>query len=78
MKNINQEAEGAPGPSETKEERKADVSKLPRMEMYAVLGLELSRKIFEKLEKVDESIEILARQKARELHPEQPTDARGK
>jgi hypothetical protein len=71
MKNTNQKATGAPGASETKQEKKAPVTKLPRMEMYAVLGLELSKKILEKLEEVEESVEILARQKARELDPEQ-------
>jgi hypothetical protein len=78
MKNKNQKAAGAPGASETKQEKKAPITKLPRMEMYAVLGLELSKTIFEKLEKVEESIEILARQKARELNPDKPPDAPAK
>ena len=72
MKNTNKEAGGAPGASETEQGKKANVTKLPRMEMYAVLGLELGQKIFEKLQKVEESVEILARQKARELNPEKP------
>jgi predicted CoA-binding protein len=45
------------------------------MEMYAVLGLELGQKIFEKLQKVEEavdSLDIFARQKARELNPNIP------
>jgi len=78
MKNTNQKAGGAPGASETKQEKKAPATKLPRMEMYAVLGLELSKKIFEKLQEVEESIEILARQKARELNPDESRDAPGK
>jgi hypothetical protein len=46
------------------------------MEMYAVLGLELSQKILGKLEKIEESLEILARQKARELNPDKPQSAK--
>ena len=72
MKNTNKEEGGAPDASATEQGKKADVTKLPRMEMYAVLGLELGQKIFEKLQEVEESIEILARQKARELNPEKP------
>jgi hypothetical protein len=78
MKNTNQKAGDAPGASETKQEKKAPVTKLPRMEMYAVLGLELSKNILEKLQEVEESIEILARQKARELNPDESRDAPGK
>jgi hypothetical protein len=78
MKNTNQKAGDAPGASATQQEKKADVSKLPRMEMYAVLGLELSKKILEKLEAVEESVEILARQKARELNPDKSPDEPGK
>jgi hypothetical protein len=77
MKNTNQKAGGAPGASETKQEKKGEVTKLPRMEMYAVLGLELSKTILEKLVKVEESLEILARQKARELNPDKPPAATG-
>ena len=78
MKNNNQKATGAPGASETTPEKKADITKLPRMEMYAVLGLELSKTILEKLKKVEESVAILARQKARELNPDKPPDAPAK
>ncbi len=78
MKNTHKEAGGAPGASETKQEKKAPITKLPRMEMYAVLGLELSKTILEKLGKVEESIDILARQKARELNPDKPPAATGK
>ena len=69
MKNIHNEEGYVP---EVKQGKRADVTKLPRMEMYAVLGLELGQKIFEKLVKVEESVEILARQVARELHPDTP------
>ncbi len=48
------------------------VTSLPKMEMYAVLGLELGKKIFKKLENVEETVEILARQKARDLNPDAP------
>ena len=71
MKKENKPNRTAPGASQEKQGKKVPVTKLPRMEMYAVLGLELSKKILEKLEEVEESIEILARQKARELDAEQ-------
>ena len=71
MKNAHNEKGGLQGP-------KAPVTKLPRMEMYAVLGLELSQKILGKLEKIEESLEILARQKARKLNPDKPNSATGK
>jgi hypothetical protein len=77
MKNTNQEAKDAPGASEAKQGKKVPVTKLPRMEMYAVLGLELSKKILEKLENVEESIEIMTRQMKRELDAEESPDAGG-
>jgi len=52
--------------------KETKVTSLPRMEMYAVLGLELGQRIFEKLEKVEDSVEIFARQKSRELNPKPP------
>jgi hypothetical protein len=64
MKNKQKKGGGA------SQEKQAKVRSLPRMEMYAVLGLELGQKIFEKLEKVEDSLDILAAQKARELNPE--------
>ena len=77
MKNTNNKGnETVPGASKKNQGKKGPVTKLPRMEMYAVLGLELSKKIFEKLEEVEKSIDIMARQKARELSPEKP-DATG-
>ena len=72
MNNENKTNGAAPVTSQANKEKKADVTKLPLMEMYAVLGLELSQRIFEKLESVEESVEILACQKARELNPEKP------
>ena len=47
------------------------ITPLPRLEMYAVLGLELGQRIFEKLQKMEDSLEDMARQKARELNPNQ-------
>lgn len=70
MKNSNSKNGSVPGASQKRQGKKGPVTKLPRMEMYTVLGLELSKKILEKLEAVEESIEILARQKAQELSPE--------
>jgi hypothetical protein len=76
MKNENKPNGTAPGTSQGKEGKKAGIESLPRMEMYAVLGLELGKTIFEKLVKVEESVEILARQKARELNPDKPPEAK--
>jgi hypothetical protein len=64
MKNKQKKGGGA------SQEKQSKVTSLPRMEMYAVLGLELGQRIFEKLEKVEDSLDILAAQKARELNPE--------
>jgi len=72
MKNKSNEQEGVPGASQDKQEKGTAATPLPRLEMYAVLGLELAQKIYEKLEKVEDSLEILARQKARELNPDKP------
>ena len=77
MKNTNKEEGSVPGASHKNQGKKAPVTKLPRMEMYAVLGLELSKTIFEKLEEVEKSIDIMVRQKAWELSPDKP-DATGK
>jgi hypothetical protein len=78
---INTNNGSAPDQSQENQGKKAPITKLPRMEMYAVLGLELAKKnleldekIFEKLQEVEESMEILARQKARELDPERTID----
>jgi hypothetical protein len=78
MENMNKEAEDAPRASEIQQGNKVPVTKLPRMEMYAVLNLELSKTILEKLGKVEESIEILARQKALELEADQSPNTMGK
>jgi hypothetical protein len=72
MKKTNNQNGAAPDQPQKTQGKKAPVTKLPRLEMYAVLGLELGKKIFEKLQEVEESIEIMARQKARELNPEEP------
>ena len=68
MQNINTVNGNASGASRAKLGKKPRAVKLPRMEMYAVLGLELSKRIFEKLEEVEKTIDILARQKRRELN----------
>ena len=70
MKNIKNEEEIAPGSVQGKQVKKLVV--------LAAVGLKLGRKIFEKLEKLEESVEILARQKARELNPEKYPDTEGK
>ena len=74
MNKTNNEKGGAHDSPEKKPAKEVPVTKLPKMEMYAVLGLELGQKIFEKLEQVEESIEILAVQKARELNPDTPRE----
>ena len=55
--------------------KKTPVTSLPKMEMYAILGLELGRRIFETVEEIEASLEILATQKARELNPDKPNDS---
>ena len=57
-----------------KEGKKAAITKLPRMEMYVVLGLELNKQIIERLGKIEDSVDMLARQKKRELTPEKPAE----
>lgn len=71
MKNKPNEAGNEPSASSKEKENGGEVTTLPRLEMYAVLGLELGKRIFEKLEKVEDSVAILAAQKARELHPDE-------
>lgn len=73
MKNENHNEREA---SDASAENKAPVTKLPKMEMYAVLGLELSQKILRKLESLEDSVEILAREKARELRAEECGDVK--
>jgi hypothetical protein len=55
---------------ESNGEKKANVTKLPLMEMYAVLGLELQKTILEKLKEIEDSLEIFAHQKGAELKAE--------
>ena len=66
MKNDKQTTGTAPGRPEENKEQKADVTKLPLMEMYAVLGLELGKRIFEKLQEIDASIELIATEMERQ------------
>jgi hypothetical protein len=68
MNNKQKNVRNGPGTSKGKQQAKVGISALHRLERYAVLGLELSQRIYEKLEHVEDSIEILARQKARELN----------
>jgi hypothetical protein len=70
MKNTHKEGEGASGNGET--------SQVKRLLVLAAVGLKLGRTISQKLEKVEESIEILARQKARELNPDEAPEAKAK
>lgn len=67
MKNTPQEKGGAYDPA-----KRPNIESLPKMEMYAVLGLELSKQILERLGKIEDSIEILMRQKKRELDRKGP------
>jgi hypothetical protein len=46
--------------------------------VLAAVGLRLGRKIYAKQEEIADSIEILARQKARDLNPEKPADSEAK
>jgi hypothetical protein len=81
MKNTHKVSGNVSGESKVKQSKKADITKLPRMEMYAVLGLELNKQIIDRLnrislrlKKAEDSLNILARQKKRELTPEPPQE----
>ncbi len=71
MKKTNKRKGDAPNASQKKPGKRGRVTKLPKMEMYTVLGLELSKTILEKVAEVEKSVEILARQKKRELDLEE-------
>jgi hypothetical protein len=71
MKNKNKGKGNVSGALRKKRGKRVTVTKLPKMQMYAVLGLELSKRILEKLVEVENSVEILARQKKRELDSQQ-------
>jgi hypothetical protein len=66
MKDENKSNVTAPGTSQESEEQKAEVTKLPTMEMYAVLGLELGKTIFEKLQEVENSVAFIAAEMQRQ------------
>jgi hypothetical protein len=72
MKNKNKGKGNMSGALRKKLGKRDSVTKLPKMQMYAVLGLELSKRILEKLEEVEKSVEILALQKKRELDSQEP------
>jgi hypothetical protein len=74
MKNTHKQHGNVSEVSGEKKGNKAAVTKLPRMEMYVVLGLELNKQIIERLGKIEDSVDILARQKKRELTPETPAE----
>jgi hypothetical protein len=72
MKNKNKTNGAESGATNGKGGNEVGIDQLPRSESYALLGLELGQEILEKLKNVEESVAILARQKARELNPEEP------
>jgi len=55
--------------------KKVKVTQLPKMEMYAVLDLELGQKVFETVRAIEKSVEILAVQKKREMNSEKSKTA---
>ena len=75
MHNENQTNGAAPGTSQENSQVKADITKLPLMQMYAVMGLELGKQIFEKLEKVERSVEIIATEMQRQKQEKKAQDA---
>jgi hypothetical protein len=75
MNNENKQNGAAPGTSQENKEVRADITKLPLMQMYAVLGLELGKQIFEKLEKVERSVEIIATEMQRQKQEKKAQDA---
>jgi hypothetical protein len=62
MKNIQNEEDIVPGSMQENQVKKLVV--------LAAVGLKLLRKILEKLESIDSSLNVFAAQKARELNPE--------
>ena len=54
MKNINKEGENA--------SENVDAKQVRKLVMFAAVGLKLGRQIFEKLQRVEDSIEIVARE----------------
>jgi len=59
MKNKQNEEQGTSG--------KVEVTEIKRLLVLAAVGLKLGRKILEKLESIEVSIEIIAREIARQL-----------
>lgn len=59
-------------PGSSPKQEKAPIESLPKMEMYAVLGLELGKLIFERLQEVEATLEMIARQTARDLKQQKP------
>jgi hypothetical protein len=76
MKNENKTNQAEPGATNGKGGNEVGIDQPPPMERYALLCLELGQEILEKLENVEESVAILARQKARELNAENPEGSR--
>ena len=69
MKNKQNQERDAPCASQ---EKKIEAASLAKLESYAVQGLELGQKIFQKLDDVEHFVEMLLRQKAQELKPKKP------
>jgi hypothetical protein len=67
---MNKEQTNERNGSNAKKDTNVETEPLAGIEKLAVLILELSQKILGKLESVEDSVEILAREKARELNPE--------
>ena len=75
MNDKNQTNGAAPGTSQENEEMRADITKLPLMQMYAVLGLELGKQIFEKLQEVEKSVGFVAAEMQRQKQEKAAHDA---
>jgi hypothetical protein len=75
MNNEQPTTGAAPGTSQENKEVKADITKLPLMEMYAVLGLELGKTIFEKLQEIEKSVEFIAAEMERQKQQRADTAA---
>jgi hypothetical protein len=78
MENENKREAPAPGTPPRKPRRRAKTAPPCQMEIYAVQGLTLGRKIFEKLEKVDESVGIIAAHMHRESSEKKSADVKAK
>ena len=76
MKNDNKPNSSAPDTSQENARKEIEVGGLlERIDSHLAQGIKLQWAIVRTLQSIDDSIELLASQKARELSPEKPKDS---